>query len=177
MYGRIKTIVLPAALRFFNVYGPNEHHKGSQASLITKIISDLYHKNERRVNLFQNKESRLEPGTEMRDHVYVKDVCEVITWLLDEGSSAYGIFNVGTGTARTWLDVVKAIEMGTGTPLETGFVDMPKEIAAHYQYYTQADLTNLRKAGYNQPFISIEQGIANYVRAHWSEQVLEGYWA
>lgn len=163
------------ALRFFNVFGPGEESKGSQASLITKIAKDLFEKQEKRVNLFHDESSAIPKGDEQRDHLYVKDICELLVWLLDGNCEAHGIFNVGTGRARTWNEVVRAIELGANCPLERQFVEMPEEIRNQYQYYTEANLTNLIKAGYTQPFMTLEAAVAEYFQTHWFSG-LGGYW-
>lgn len=164
-----------AALKLFNVYGCNETHKGSQQSLISKIAHDyLVNKNDM-VNLFHNEDAGIEHGEEKRDHVYVKDVCKVLMWLLDAGTNASGVFNVGTGEERSWNNVVSAIETATGNPIKKNFVDMPENIKDTYQYYTKADLTSLREAGYKEDFMSLEAGVKDYIQNHWTK-TNKGYW-
>jgi ADP-L-glycero-D-manno-heptose 6-epimerase len=164
-----------ACIKPYNIFGCNELHKGTQKSLITKIINDLLVKNNNMVSLFHNPEAGIAEGMEQRDHVYVKDVCKVLAWLIDEGTNQCGIFNIGTGNARTWNDVVSAIETATGKPLDKHYVDMPEHLKATYQYYTQADLTSLREAGYKEEFMSLEAGIKDYIENHWNDSV-KGFW-
>ena len=147
-------------LRFFNVFGPNEYHKGRLASVpwhSTNQIRDLGH-----IKLFQSHNPRYADGAQERDFVYVKDVCAVVLWFLDH-PEASGIYNVGTGQARTFKDLALAIFRALDKPVDITYIPTPENIRASYQYHTQADLTRLRQIGCDVPFLSLEDAIQDYV--------------
>jgi len=149
-----------AGLKFFNVYGPNESHKGVMQSLVTKIYPAV--KAGEAVTLFKSHNPRYRDGGQLRDFIYVKDCVAVVRWLVqDPGTS--GLFNVGTGTARSFLDLVNAVCAVVGCAPNIRFVDTPTELRAQYQYFTQADITKLRHAGFDAPFHSLEDGISDYL--------------
>lgn len=153
-------------LKFFNVYGPNELHKGSMMSLVSK-----YHglaAAGQRIELFKSHRDGIADGAQRRDFVHVDDIVDVVRWLLNSGPRA-GLFNVGTGTARTFNDLVAALFAAVGRRPDIAFVDMPEAIRDRYQYHTEADLTRLRGAGYNQPFLSVEEGVARLVSGYLSQ--------
>ncbi len=165
-----------AGLKFFNVYGPNEYHKGRMAS----VIFHSYHQilKDGGVKLFKSHRPDFKDGQQLRDFVYVKDVLEVCFWLMeaciennDETLSIIesGIYNLGTGLARSFDDLVKATFNGIDkTPVIT-YIDMPEDIRDKYQYFTEANMTKLKNAGYLQTFYSLEAGIADYVRNYLSK--------
>lgn len=150
-----------AGLKFFNVYGPNEYHKGGQKSVIAHIFP-LVKKNEE-VKLFKSYNKDYADGQQLRDFVWVGDCVSVILWLL-ENPTVNGLFNVGTGTARSFYDLAKATWSAMNMESKIGFKEMPEELKGKYQYYTQADLSKLRTVGYTKPMTSLEEGIKQYVQ-------------
>jgi ADP-L-glycero-D-manno-heptose 6-epimerase len=150
-----------AGLKFFNVYGPNEYHKGSQRSVAHQIFPHAMH--DRPVHLFKSYNDQYGDGEQMRDFVYVKDCVDVVKWLVDTPNIS-GIFNVGTGKARSFVDLAKSVFTALGKEPRTNFVDMPDELQDKYQYFTQANMQKLVAAGYSKPLTSLEDGIADYVQ-------------
>lgn len=148
-------------LKFFNVYGPNEYHKGGQKSVIAHIFPQV--KNNEEIKLFKSYDPRYKDGEQLRDFVWVGDVALVILWML-KNSHVNGIYNVGTGEARSFYDLAKATWDAVGKKPKIGFKDMPEELKSKYQYYTKADLTNLRKVGFTQNMTSLEDGVKQYVQ-------------
>lgn len=149
-----------AGLKFFNVYGPNEGHKGVMQSLVSKI--DPVVKAGGTVTLFKSQNPRYCDGEQLRDFVYVKDCAAVVAWLLNNPQTS-GLFNVGTGVARTFLDLVGAVGTAVGRAPNIRFVDPPDELRAQYQYVTRADTRKLRSAGFDAPFFSLEEGVRDYL--------------
>jgi ADP-L-glycero-D-manno-heptose 6-epimerase len=149
-----------AGLKFFNVYGPNEAHKGDMQSVVSKILP-LVRAGET-ITLFKSHDPNYRDGGQLRDFVYVKDCVAVVRWLL-ANPSVSGLFNVGTGVARSFLDLVHAVGAATDRLPDIRFVDMPAGLRASYQYFTQADMTKLRGAGFVQPFHSLEDGIRDLI--------------
>ncbi|MBY0588090.1 ADP-glyceromanno-heptose 6-epimerase [bacterium] len=147
--------------KFFNVFGPNEYHKGSMQSVVAKAFPDA--SAGRRVKLFKSHREGYPDGGQLRDFIYVKDAVAVVGWFLDHPEVS-GLFNVGTGQARSFADLVGALYSAVGLPSVIEYVDMPIEIRDKYQYFTQADLRKLRSAGCDIPFSSLEEGVADYVR-------------
>ncbi len=150
-----------AGLKFFNVYGPNEYHKGRMASVIWHAFRQV--QQEGRVKLFKSHRPDYVNGQQLRDFVYVKDLLDVCYWLM-ENQPASGLYNLGTGKARSFRDLVLATFAGMDTEPEIEFIDMPEEIREKYQYFTEADMNKLRLAGYRNEFHSLENGISDYVR-------------
>lgn len=150
-----------AGLKFFNVYGPNEYHKGGQKSVVAHIFPDVKIGNE--VKLFKSYNSKYKDGEQLRDFVWVGDCVSVVMWLL-KNPNVSGLFNVGTGQARTFYDLAKATWTAMGKEPKIGFKEMPEILRDKYQYYTQADLSNLRAKGYNKPMTPLEEGIRQYVQ-------------
>src|SRR5437899_1741074 len=142
-----------AGLKFFNVYGPNETHKGDMQSLVSKICPIV--KAGETVSLFKSHHPRYRDGGQFRDFVHVKDCVDTVAWLL-RNPTIHGLFNVGTGVARSFLDLVNAVGAAVGGAPNIRFVDLPVELRDKYQYFTQADITKLRAAGFDQPFSSLE---------------------
>lgn len=157
-----------AGLKFFNVYGPNEYHKGRMASVIWHSFNQI--KKDGEVKLFKSHRPDFEDGKQLRDFIYVKDVVKVISWMMRSmvngqwSMANNGIFNLGTGTARTFEDLVKATFSGIGRPPHIRFIDMPEDIRDKYQYFTEANMQKLGLAGYDQPFYSLEAGVTDYVK-------------
>ncbi|MDQ6844311.1 MAG: ADP-glyceromanno-heptose 6-epimerase [Bacteroidota bacterium] len=156
-----------AGLKFFNVYGPNEYHKARMASVIFHSYNQIISKGF--VKLFKSHKEGFKNGEQLRDFIYVKDVLRICFWFLEcwqKGSNPFisGIYNVGTGVARTFNDLVKATFKGLDRNPEIEYIDMPEDIRNTYQYYTQAHMQKLREAGYSEPMYSLENGIDDYVR-------------
>lgn len=149
-----------AGLRFFNVYGPNEQHKGAQKS----VVAHMYPKAAagENVRLFKSHNPKYADGGQLRDFIFVKDCVDVAHWLLEEEKQA-GILNVGTGRARSFADLAGAMFKTMGQKPRIDYVDTPAEIRDKYQYFTEADMTRLRALGYNAQFTAIESGVADYV--------------
>jgi len=152
-----------AGLKFFNVYGPNEYHKGGMMSAVARNF-DAVHRGEP-MRLFRSKRPDFPDGGQCRDFIYVRDCVEVVLWLLDHAEVS-GLFNVGTGTARSWLDLANALFAADDKPARIEFIHMPAQLIANYQYFTQARLERLRAAGYQRPFTTLESGISDYVRSY-----------
>ena len=149
-----------AGLKFFNVYGPNESHKGSMQSLVSKIFPTV--KAGEPITLFKSHDPRYSDGGQQRDFMYVKDCVAVVSWLLRHPERS-GLFNVGTGTARSFLDLVSAVGAAIGCTPNIRFIDTPEELRAQYQYFTRADITKLRRAGFEAAFYSLEDGVRDYL--------------
>lgn len=152
-----------AGLKFFNVYGPNEYHKGDMRSLVAKN-TDLIARGET-IRLFKSHKEGYADGAQLRDFVYVKDCCAVMMWLLDNRDVS-GVFNLGTGQARSFVDLMQAIGAALGKPVNIEFVDMPESIRPNYQYFTEARMDKVRHAGFDGAFHTLENGVADYVDRH-----------
>jgi ADP-L-glycero-D-manno-heptose 6-epimerase len=150
-----------AGMKYFNVYGPGEAHKGDMRSVVHKSYGQIL--KDGGVKLFKSHRPDYGDGQQVRDFVYVKDAVEQTLWF-GEHREVSGIFNCGTGQPRTWVDLVSAVFRAMGREPNIRFIDMPEHLRGKYQYHTQADLTKLRAAGYTSPFTSIEDGIADYVQ-------------
>ncbi len=148
-------------LKFFNVYGPNEYFKGDMASVVFKAFNQIQEKGY--VRLFKSHRADFEDGQQLRDFIYIKDVLEVILFFL-KNPDKNGLFNVGTGKARSFLDLVKATFNAMGREPKIEFFDMPENLRDRYQYFTEAKIEKLRKAGYQHEFYSLEDGITDYVQ-------------
>lgn len=149
-----------AGLKFFNVYGPNEYHKAEQRSVINQIYPHA--KYGRPVKLFKSYRDDYKDGGQLRDFVYVKDCVRVIIWLLGN-PQVNGLYNLGTGKARSFEDLANATFAAVGKPPLIHYIDMPEEIRDKYQYFTQASMEHLCAAGYTEPFYSLEDGVKDYV--------------
>jgi ADP-L-glycero-D-manno-heptose 6-epimerase len=147
-------------LKFFNVYGPNEGHKGTMQSVARKLFTAITEG--RPVTLFRSHNPAYADGMQMRDFVYVRDICAVIRHLLAQ-PSGFGILNVGAGAARTWLDLARSVFAALGRPPEIGFIEMPEALRGAYQYHTEADIGRLRRFGFNADMTGLEAGVADYV--------------
>ncbi len=150
-----------AGLKFFNVYGPNEYHKEDQRSVINHIFPHAEHG--RPVKLFHSYRDDYADGEQLRDFVYVKDCVKIIAWLL-ENPTVSGLFNVGTGKARSFKDLASATFAAVGKPPAITYIDMPEELRDKYQYFTEAKIDRLRAAGYKEEFYSLEDGVKDYVQ-------------
>lgn len=155
-----------AGLKFFNVYGPNEYHKARMASVIFHSFNQI--KENGKVRLFRSHRPDFKDGHQLRDFIYVKDVLAVCYWMMEqyekEAPVPSGIYNLGTGKARSFEDLVKATFSGIDKSPVIEFIDMPEDIRDKYQYFTEADMAKLRAAGYTAPFTSLEDGVGDYVR-------------
>ncbi|ONG47490.1 ADP-glyceromanno-heptose 6-epimerase [Pseudoroseomonas deserti] len=150
-----------AGLKFFNVYGPNEFHKGRMASVVLHKFRQIM--TGAPATLFKSDREGIADGEQLRDFVHVDDCVEVMLWLLDH-PEANGLFNVGTGTARSFLDLTRAIYAALGRTPEIAFVEMPVDLVGKYQYYTQARMERLRAAGFDGSATSLEDGVRRYVQ-------------
>ena len=152
-----------AGLKFFNVYGPNEYHRGGQKSVVAHIFPQV--KVNETVKLFKSYHPDYRDGWQLRDFVWVGDCVDVVLWLLDHPEVS-GLFNVGSGEARSFYDLAKAVFNALGLQEKIGYREMPEELKGKYQYYTQADLSRLRTAGYSAPMTSLEDGVRQYVQKY-----------
>jgi ADP-L-glycero-D-manno-heptose 6-epimerase len=149
-------------LKFFNVYGPREDHKGDMRSVVHKAYGQIM--DEGVVRLFRSHHPDYQDGEQLRDFVYVKDAVEVCLYFA-EHPDRNGLFNVGTGTCRTWNDLARSVFSAMGREPRIEYIDMPDHLRANYQYRTQADSTKLEKAGYDRSFTSLEDGVREYVES------------
>lgn len=150
-----------AGLKFFNVYGPNEYHKGRMASVILHSFHQINESG--KVKLFRSHRSDYKDGEQLRDFVYVKDLVKVIRFLM-LNRPHNGLYNLGTGHARSFYDLAVATFNAMGKEVHIEFVDTPLDIRDKYQYFTEADMDKLRKAGYEEDFYTLEEGVSDYVR-------------
>ena len=150
-----------AGLKFFNVYGPNEYHKARMASVIFHSFNQI--QSSGKVKLFKSHKPGYKDGEQLRDFVYVKDVVDICYWLMNE-KPASGLYNLGTGKARTFRDLVTAIFKSLGKEPSIEYIDTPIDIRDKYQYFTEADMSKLQKAGYREEFYSLEEGVETYVK-------------
>ena len=148
-------------LKFFNVYGPNEYHKGRMASVILHAFNQIQEKG--LVKLFRSHNPDYKDGEQLRDFVYVKDVVEVCYFLLHHRKNS-GIYNLGSGKARTFLDLVKNVFLSLNKAPNIEFIDTPVDIRDKYQYFTEANMSKLKSIGYSKPFYTLEEGVKDYVR-------------
>ncbi len=151
-------------LKFFNVYGPNEYHKGRMASVIWHTFRQV--KATGAMQLFRSHRDDYADGEQRRDFIYVMDLCDVCHWLMENRPGPNGLYNLGTGEARTFLDLVHATFDAMERPPAVSFIDTPSDLREKYQYFTQADMHKLRIAGYTSPFTSLEAGVSAYVREY-----------
>lgn len=159
-----------AGLKFFNVYGPNEYHKGRMASVILHAHKQILDTGE--IKLFRSHVPEYNDGEQMRDFIYVKDLVDVCIFLMLNRKHS-GIYNLGTGEARTWNDLARSIFNATGKPVQITYVDIPEDIREKYQYFTEATMKKLKAAGYTRSFTPIEEGVADYVQNYLTDHK---YW-
>jgi ADP-L-glycero-D-manno-heptose 6-epimerase len=158
-----------AGLKFFNVYGPNEYHKGRMASVIWHSFLQIRKDGE--VKLFKSHRPDYRDGQQLRDFIYVKDVLNVCYWIMEHyrlPGLASGLYNLGTGKARSFEDLVKAVFAALDLPSVIKYINMPEDIRDKYQYFTEAEMEKLGAAGYNHSFYSLENGIGDYVKNYLS---------
>jgi ADP-L-glycero-D-manno-heptose 6-epimerase len=149
--------------KFFNVFGPNEYHKGEMASLIYKAYHQVLSNGE--LKLFKSYNSVYKDGEFLRDFIYVKDCVDVLMWSL-HNRLVKGIFNLGTGQARSWNDLASSLFRAMGREEKIQYIDMPKEIRSSYQYFTEAEIGKLRQAGYTKAFTVLEDAVKDYVQGY-----------
>ena len=147
-------------LKFFNVFGPNEYHKGDMRSVVSKAYKKVAE--EGKIDLFKSYNDKYKDGEQKRDFIYVKDAVRVVMFFL-QNMDIGGIFNVGTGEARAWNDLAKALFVAAGKSANINYVEMPESLRERYQYFTQADMGHLRSVGYSDMFMSLEDAIKDYV--------------
>jgi len=153
-------------LKFFNVYGPNEFHKARMASVIFHSVNQI--KASGLVKLFKSHRPDFKDGQQLRDFIYVKDLLKVAVWLMENKPSS-GLYNLGTGIARSFEDLVKATFAALDLEPNIEFIDMPEDIRDKYQYFTEANMSKLKAVGYKDDFYSLENGVDDYVRNYLSE--------
>ena len=161
-----------AGVKYFNVYGPNEYHKGDMRSVVHKAFEQI--SSTGRVKLFKSQNYLYKDGEQLRDFVYVKDAVDMTLFFLEKPGVS-GIFNVGTGKARTWKDLVTSIFNALDIEVNIEYIDLPEAIASKYQYFTQANLEKIGNAGYDKPIASIEEGITDYVKNYLLKNKFFGY--
>ncbi len=152
-----------AGLKFFNVFGPNEYHKGEMMSLVAKRFDDA--RSGQPIRLFKSHRAGIADGEQKRDFIYVDDAVAVVRWLMDTPAVS-GIFNVGTGVARSFRDLMTAMFAALGREPRIEYIDMPPAIRDSYQYFTQAEVGSLHRAGFNAGFTTLEDGVKRYVTSY-----------
>ena len=150
-------------LKYFNVFGPYEDHKGDMRSLVHKAFGQILARGW--IELFKSDRPEYADGEQKRDFIYVRDAVDVTLHFAEHGEAS-GLFNCGTGLARTWLDLARALFSAMGCAADIRFIDMPPALSGKYQYFTQADVAKLRAAGYTQSFTSLEEGVRDYVQSY-----------
>ncbi|HRZ42004.1 MAG TPA: ADP-glyceromanno-heptose 6-epimerase [Bacteroidales bacterium] len=160
---QVQTPPFWAGVRFFNVYGPNEYHKGRMASVVLHAFRQIEHQG--MVKLFRSHRPDFSDGEQLRDFVYVKDVVSVLHFLMTYRPSN-GIYNLGTGKARSFNSLVQSVFNACGRTPQIEYIDTPEDIRDKYQYFTEADMDKLLKTGYSTPFHSLEEGVYDYVKTY-----------
>ena len=159
-------------IKYFNVYGPNEYHKGDMRSVVHKAFEQV--RDAGKVRLFKSLNPKYKDGEQMRDFVYVKDAVDMTLFFLDK-PHINGIFNVGAGKARTWNDLVTSLFNAVGKPVNIEYIDLPNHLADKYQYFTEANLGKIKNAGYEKSTISLEDGVTDYVKNYLLKAGYLGY--
>jgi len=159
-------------IKFFNVFGPNEYHKGDMASMIFKSWKQVQHNGH--ISLFASDIPEYPDGGQMRDFIYVKDACEVM-WKILQSKQSHGIINLGTGKARTWNDLAHAVFKALGKQSDIRYVSMPDSLKGQYQYYTQAVMDKLQSSSSAHQFLELEDSIADYVVNHLEQTTTRYY--
>ncbi len=150
-----------AGFKFFNVYGPNEFHKGRMASVIFQAVNQIKKTGE--MHLFKSHNPKYKDGEQLRDFVYVKDIIDALIFMMTK-KSENGLYNLGSGIARTFNDLVNTTFVAMNIKSNISYIDTPLDIRATYQYFTQADMSKLQSVGYNKSFITLEDGVKDYVK-------------
>jgi len=148
-------------LKYFNVYGPNEYHKGDMRSVVHKAFEQI--RDTGKVRLFKSLNSKYKDGEQLRDFIYVKDAVDITLFFLDK-PEINGLYNLGTGKSRTWNDLVTAIFKALNKPVNIEYIDLPEHLKNKYQYFTEANMNKIKKAGYNNSIMNLENGVADYVK-------------
>lgn len=148
-------------IKYFNVFGPNEYHKGDMRSVVNKAFKQIQETG--KVKLFKSRNKDYKDGEQKRDFVYIKDAVDMTLFFLDH-KDKNGLFNVGSGKARTWNDLVTALFNALVKPVNIEYIDLPDHLADKYQYFTEANLDKIKKAGYTQKLSSLEEGVTDYVK-------------
>ncbi len=169
---RNKVLDQIAGIKYFNVYGPNEYHKGDMRSVVHKAFEQV--RDTGKVRLFKSLNPKFKDGEQMRDFVYVKDAVDMTLFFVDHRDKN-GIFNVGSGKARTWNDLVNSLFKAVGNPINIEYIDLPKHLTDKYQYFTEANLSKIKSIGYNKPITSLEDGVTNYVKNFLLKNSFLGY--
>ncbi len=159
-------------LKYFNVYGPNEYHKGDMRSVVHKAFEQV--RDTGKVRLFKSRKPDYKDGEQMRDFVYIKDAVDMTLYFLDK-KDKNGLFNVGAGKARTWNDLVTALFNAMGKPVNIEYINLPDTLADKYQYFTEANLDKLKSAGYSMPTTSLQDGVTDYVKNYLLKNSYLGY--
>jgi len=148
-------------LKYFNVYGPNEYHKGDMRSVVHKAFEQI--RDSGKVKLFKSLNDKYKDGEQLRDFIYVKDAVDMTLYFLDK-PNVNGLYNLGTGKARTWSDLVSAIFRSLNKPVNIEYIDLPEQLREKYQYFTEANMNKIKKAGFNSSISDLEDGVADYVK-------------
>lgn len=159
-------------IKYFNVYGPNEYHKGDMRSVVHKAYEQV--RDTGKVRLFKSLNPAYKDGEQMRDFVYIKDAVDMTMHFLDKPDKN-GIFNVGAGKARTWNDLVKSMFNSVGKPVNIEYINLPEHLADKYQYFTEANLSKIKATGYSQPTTTLEDGVDDYVKNYLLKAGYLGY--
>lgn len=159
-------------IKYFNVYGPNEYHKGDMRSVVHKAFEQV--RDTGKVRLFKSLNPAYKDGEQMRDFVYIKDAVDMTLYFL-ENPDRNGIFNVGAGKARTWNDLVVSLFDAVGKPVNIEYFDLPSHLAEKYQYFTEANLSKIRTAGYKKSTTELEAGVNDYVKNYLLKNSFLGY--
>ena len=150
-------------LKYFNVYGPNEYHKGDMRSVVHKAFEQI--RDAGKVRLFKSLNPKYKDGEQLRDFIYIKDAVEMTLYFLDKPSVS-GLFNLGTGKARTWNALVASIFKSLNTPVNIEYIELPEHLREKYQYFTEANMNKIKKVGYNKSIMSLEDGVVDYVKSY-----------
>ncbi|MEO6490128.1 MAG: ADP-glyceromanno-heptose 6-epimerase [Ferruginibacter sp.] len=156
-----------SGLKFFNVYGPNEYHKDRMASVIYHSYNQI--KKDGLVKLFRSHKTDFKDGEQLRDFIYVKDIVKVCYWMMQTKDLPSALYNLGTGRARSFVDLVNATYDALHIPSKIKFIDIPEDIRDKYQYFTEANMNKLKKAGYTEEFYSLEEGVTDYIKNYLSQ--------
>lgn len=148
-------------LKYFNVYGPNEYHKGDMRSVVHKAFEQI--RDEGKVKLFKSTDDKYKDGGQMRDFIFIKDAVDMTLYFL-ENRDVNGLYNIGTGNARTWNDLVTALFNAVGKPVNIEYINMPEHLIGKYQNFTEAKMDKIKEAGYDKEIGSVEQGVEDYVK-------------
>lgn len=158
-------------LKYFNVFGPNEYHKGDMRSVVHKAFEQV--RDTGKVKLFKSRNPKYKDGEQMRDFIYVKDAVNMTLHFLDN-KNINGLFNIGSGQARTWNDLVTALFKAMEKPVNIEYIDLPDHLADKYQYFTEANLSKVKRAGYKKEITSLENGINDYVKNYLLSKIYLG---